>query len=138
MKGKILKAEHIDNKYIVQKQTKYGTFTASVTPHPSDFDIENDFDGFLFAEMKCDLMAYKRKAKNMKERAIGAEHLYITLCNTNISDEALMQIKKQVDNIWEEYYNTNETYHILKTSYKPLTERMLNSRRVFRKKINKD
>lgn len=77
MDGKILFANYneITGISTVCKQTKYGTFTKTVKVAEEDKDIANRYDGCYFAELKCDIAAYKRKAQNMKERAKGAEHL---------------------------------------------------------------
>ena len=140
MKGTILytKYDENDRKSTVVKQTKYGTFERSVKLHPDDEDIKNDYDGYHFAEMKCDIAAYKVKAEYMRQRAIGVQHTYNVLLDSCDEDDPIMQkLWRQVQVAWWNFDSAFETYKILRDSYKSLVEVTLRQRREFRKRIAK-
>lgn len=147
MKGTILYAEYDEGTgvSVVTKSTKYGTFTRSVRVHPDDEDIANQYDGCLFAEMKCDIAAYKEKAKFLYQRALGVRHAinvlyqadkqseYITL-DSNIID----LLQRQEENAFKLADNAHETYTILRDSYKALIENNLRTRREIRTRVKRD
>ena len=140
MKGKILFAEYNEETGIstVCKQTKYGTFTKTVKVAEEDRDIANKYDGCYFAEMKCDLAAYKRRAQNMEERAKGAQHLVNVFCSGWQYDmDAEPFLLDLVDNAWREAARARETYYLLKDSYYALVENTLRQRRELRERIAK-
>ena len=144
MKGTILYAKYDEGTGVstVTKQTKYGTFTRSVRVHPQDEDIANQYDGCYFAELKCDIAAYKERAKFMQERAKGILHAYNVLSRADLqagidSEEIWDLVKRQADiakNIADQTY---ETYKILKDSYGALIEATLRQRRKMREHIKK-
>ena len=140
MKGSILYTnfDNETNISTVTKQTKYGTFTCSVKVHSDDFDIMNEYDGYHFAEMKCDIAAYREKAQYMKQRAIGIEHAYNVLfdsCNEN--DPVMEKLWRQVNVAYWNYESALHTYQILKESYPALIQNILMQRRELRAKIEK-
>lgn len=137
MDGKILFAEYNEETGIstVCKQTKYGTYTKSVKVAEEDKDIANKYDGCYFAELKCDIAAYKRRAQNMKERAKGAEHLLWIYTQNSPEDDLRMCII--TTNIWKEANRARETYELLKNSYAALVENTIRQRREMRDHINK-
>lgn len=140
MKGLILCAEFDENNNIstITKQTKYGTFTCSVKVHPDDLDIMNEYDGFHFAEMKCDIAAYQVKAQYMKQRAIGIEHAYNVLFDSCSEDDPVMEkLWRQVNVAWWNYESALHTYQILKESYPVLVQNILTQRRQIRKRIER-
>ncbi len=140
MKGTILYTEYdeTNRKSTVVKQTKYGTFTCSVKLHPDDEDIQNDYDGYHFAEMKCDIAAYKAKAEYMRQRALGVEHSYNVLFDSCDEDDPIMQkLWRQVQVAWWNYESALETYKILRDSYISLVEVTLRQRRELRERITK-
>ena len=98
MKGKILNTKRDGRDTYVTKQTKYGTFHGKVTCADEDLDVENDLDGFIFADCKCDSQALKRKAKLMEQRAIGIEHAYNVLLKSGIDkdDPVMRKLLRQV------------------------------------------
>lgn len=137
MDGKILfsKYDMTTGVSTVCKQTKYGTFTKSVKVAEEDKDIANRFDGCYFAELKCDIAAYKRKAQNMRERAKGAEHLLWTY--TQGKPEKDSKIYALVIDAWKRADRARETYKLLQNSYYALIENTLRQRREMRERINK-
>jgi len=140
MKGTILYTEYdkSEKTYIVVKQTKYGTFIKSVKLHPEDEDIQNNYDGYHFAEMKCDIAAYKAKANYLKQRAIGVEHAYhVILDSCDLNNSVVLKLKRQVDVAWWTYQDTLETYKTLKSSYHFIVENILRQRRELRQKLEK-
>lgn len=137
MDGKILFSNYDMTTGVstVCKQTKYGTFTRTVKVAEEDKDIANRFDGCYFAELKCDIAAYKRKAQNMKERAKGAEHLLWTY--TQGKPEEDFRMCNLTTNAWIEAARARETYELLQNSYYALVENTLRQRREMREKINR-
>lgn len=137
MEGKILFSEYNMTTGVstVCKQTKYGTFTKSVRVAEEDKDIANRFDGCYFAELKCDIAAYKRRAQNMEERAKGAEHLANIFFGDTLKDD--YKVKKLADNIKKDAIKARETYKLLKSSYSALVENTIRQRREMRDRINK-
>lgn len=137
MEGKILFSEYNMTTGVstVCKQTKYGTFTKSVRVAEEDKDIANRFDGCYFAELKCDIAAYKRRAQNMEERAKGAEHLANIFFGDTLKDD--YKVKKLADNIKKDAIKARETYRLLKSSYSALVENTIRQRREMRDRINK-
>jgi hypothetical protein len=147
MKGTILYAEYDEGLGIstVIKQTKYGTFKRSVRVHPTDEDVANQYDGCMFAEMKCDIAAYKMKAKFMQERANGIFHAFSVLANAdvqmnNISEETqqpLHRLIRQYNIAQRNADQAYETYEILRDSYSAFVETTIRQRREFRDKIKR-
>ena len=147
MKGTILYAEYDENTGVstVIKQTKYGTFTRSVRVHPQDTDVANQYDGCYFAELKCDIAAYRERAKFMRERAKGITHAFNVLSHADVQRNPYMDNMKeewyalahQADLAWKHAEDAEDTYHILKDAYNALIEQTLRQRRELREKINK-
>lgn len=157
MKGTILYAEYDEGTGVstVTKQTKYGTFTRSVRVHESDQDIANQYDGCFFAEMKCDIAAYKERAKIFKARADGIWHAYHVIVfaemqrvknsleksdqevKTGFLAPMLWNLDRQAQIADRDADNAYETYTILKDSYSAFVETSLRNRRYLRKKISK-
>lgn len=137
MEGKILFAEYNEETGVstVCKQTKYGTFIKSVKVADEDKDIANQYDGCYFAELKCDIAAYKRRAQNMEERAKGARHLANIFFGDTLKDD--YKVKKLADNIEKDAIKARETYELLKSSYSALVENTIRQRREIRNRINK-
>lgn len=141
MKGTILYADYdyADGVTVVTKSTKYGTFTKSVKVHPQDQDIANKYDGWYFAEMKCDIAAYKQRAKYLQERAKGIKHAYNVLQNAYKNSESpeLEALYRQVVVAQNLADTARETYEILKSSYYVIIESALKRRREFRERAKK-
>lgn len=147
MKGTILYAEYDEGTGVstVTKQTKYGTFTRSVRVHPQDEDIANQYDGCYFAELKCDIAAYRERAKFMRERAKGITHAFNVLSHADAQANPYMDemasewylLAHQADIAWCNAEQAYETYKILKDSYTALIETTLRQRREMREHIKK-
>lgn len=149
MKGTILYAEYDEGTGVstVIKATKYGTFKRSVRVHPEDEDIANQYDGCMFAEIKCDIAAYQEKAKFLRERAKGIEHAFNVLSNADAqrADYKLDEMKQewydlyhQMDIAYARAEDAFETYTLLRDSYKALVEHNLKTRRKIRKRTAKN
>ena len=148
MKGTVLYAEYDESTgvSVVTKQTKYGTFTRSVRVHPQDKDIANQYDGCYFAELKCDIAAYKERAKFMRERAKGIQHAFdvISYANDQINYPYVNSMSRdwyllanQAYIAWHNAEQAYETYTILKESYNALIETTLRQRREMRERIKR-
>ena len=139
MKGKILNAKTQGRTTNVTKQTKYGTFHGRVTCADEDMDVQNELDGYLFAETKCDIQAYRKKVQFLKQRAIGIEHAYNVLKNSGISadDPVMKKLNRQVKIAQREAEIANRLYQSFKANFKHLVEASIKTRRKI-KKMNKD
>ena len=82
---------------VVVKQTKYGTFKAWSIPAEEDFDIATEWDGYKFAEYKCDIAIANERAKRMWERYLGIRTAYYNLCQGNDkADPILSKLERQM------------------------------------------
>lgn len=125
----------------VLKETKYGTFCGTVNLTPDDEDIANVWDGYRFAEMKCDIQAYKEKANRMLQRAIGIEHAYTVILKSydNLSgydfldvQPFLNKLEKQVDVAFKEANKAKEQYELMRDSYSGFCDHVIKQRREIR------
>ncbi len=136
MKGKILDSEYNPgySSYIL-KQTKYGAFAAEVFLQEEDIDIDNSFDGCRIAEFDCDTQAYKKKAKQLRQRAIGARILYETNKDFYKFDDngslakTVLMLENQADRA-KEYYERRKDYRPI------FIKNLLTRRREARKMID--
>ena len=139
MKGKILNAKTQGRVTNVTKQTKYGTFHGRVTCADEDMDVQNELDGYLFAETKCDIQAHKKRAQFLEQRAIGIEHAYNVLKNSGIdADDPVMQkLNRQVKIAHREASNARDVYIFSKRYFDSLvTSSIVTRRRI--KEMNKN
>lgn len=154
MRGTILEAwyepaddfEGIDGKKIhtpptarVYKETKYGTFYGEARAAECDEDIANSWDGFHFAEIKCDIQAHKQKMKIMKERAQGISHALRVVLSGNsdlVDDPVINKMYRQETDAWKNYYKAKDDYEILRDSYKSLCQHIIAQRRKIRENQN--
>lgn len=155
MKGKILDAWYTEPEDVISadgktvhslatahvyKETKYGVFFGEATAALEDEDIANQWDGYRFAEMKCDIQAYKAKAKVMKERALGVRHAYDVIVNSfkdddfNLESEVLYKLNRQVQIAWRDYEKALHHYKIFKEMYPDYCDQIVRQRREFRNK----
>ena len=144
MRGTIIDAwyEEIEDditESCICKETKYGTFTSYARPTETDKDIANSWDGFRFAETKCDIQAYKTKAKMMRERAKGIKHACdvvsraLSVQNKNFTkDETYQKFYKQYKVAMKDYYKAKEQYEIMRDSYSGFCEQIIKQRRKIR------
>jgi len=144
MNGKILWTDTVYDEsgthYVVCKNTKYGTFIGRTTLAPADEDIENTFDGFRFAELRCDIQAYHRRALNFYERYRGMLHALNVLTSSwedNDFDEDPMieALQRQVEVAYKNYLEAFDLYKRLRDSYKGYTEVVLEQRRTMHMRI---
>ena len=146
MKGTILYAKYDEETGVstVTKATKYGTFTRSVRVHSDDVDVANQYDGCLFAELKCDIAAYQERAKFMRERAKGITHAYKVLsfadaqsANFVFDDmkEEWYALAHQADIAWKNAEEAQDICRTLQEAYKALVTNTLLTRRAMRDKM---
>lgn len=125
----------------VIKETKYGTFYGRAVACEEDEDIANSWDGFRFAEMKCDIKAYKAKAKMLRERAKGIKHAMDVIA---FSDAELMfsecyeKLERQYNVALNEYDKAVDYYISLEEVYPAYCSQIIKQRREFRDKRYKE
>ena len=129
--------------YYVIKTSKYGVFKNSVTPCPADYENINDWDGYKFAERKCDIDIIHAKTKILKERARGILNLHKTLY-TKYKDKkdyfmapALDDIYYQYEIAQKEYEKVYEQYKYMRDSFSDYTTRMIQRRKELNDKLKK-
>jgi len=144
MRGTIVDAWYVDTEdglgeCCVCKETKYGTFISYAKPAEIDKDVANSWDGMRFAETKCDIKAYKAKAKIMRERAQGIQHACNVIVRSNaakgidiVENEVYQQLQKQCDVAWNNYKRAREQYEIMRDSYSGFCDQILKQRRKMR------
>ena len=139
MKGRILESQYIpDYNSFVMKETKYGTFAAETILREEDSDIDNSFDGCRISEYKCDLQAYKEKAKRLRERAIGVETAYKNIRQSESGDDLVMiKLDRQVEYAWREYHKAKEYYERMRDYLPMFIESLGKQRREMREKTEK-
>ena len=129
--------------YGVKKSSKYGIFTNTVTPCPQDYGNVNDWDGYRFAERKCDIDIAHARAKVLKERAQGILNVHKTLYTKY---KAIEDYEKSIflDDLYYQYKLAQKEYEIAYAQYKYMrdsfseyTTRMINRRKEINKKIKK-
>ena len=82
---------------IVHKQTKYGEFRSHAIPAEEDFEVATEWDGYKFAEYKCDVQYMNERAKRFYERYLGIRSAYNNLCQDNDkNDPILLKLERQV------------------------------------------
>lgn len=141
MRGRIIYNEYTEETgyTIVEKATQYGAFMGEAQVHPSDRDIANAWDGYNFAEMKCDIQAAKEKAKWMRQRAIGAENAWKTLIHMGNNDEkTLINLAHQVESMHKEADRYKEIYEEMRDAYPAYTQIMLDHRRQLRNRVKEN
>jgi hypothetical protein len=127
--------------YYVTKSSKYGIFTCSVKPCPQDYPNINDWDGYRFAERKCDIEIAHTKAKVLKERARGILNVHKTLHTKYKATKqyelgiVLGDIYYQYELAQEEYEKAYAQYKYMKDSFPDYTSRMIERRKQLNKKL---
>ena len=149
MRGQIIDSFWDEDRGVATliKATPYGTFVESCEAAPEDRDIMTSWDGFHFAEMKCNIQAMRAKAKQMRQRAIGAENALKALdkMNSNAIDEegypvldsyTLDKLERQVRAAFREADKCQENYEEARGAYQAYTDILLNRRRALRNKVS--
>jgi len=127
--------------YYVTKSSKYGIFTCSVKPCSQDYSNINDWDGYRFAERKCDIEIAHAKAKNLRERAHGILNVYKTLktkYEASKNYEGLVVIEDlyyQYELAQKEYEKAYNQYKYMKDSFPDYTSRMIERRKQLNEKL---
>jgi len=127
--------------YYVTKSSKYGIFTCSVKPCVQDYSNISDWDGYRFAERKCDIEIAHTKAKVLKERAQGILNSYKTLktkYEASKNYEGLIVIEDlyyQYELAQKEYKKVYAQYKYMKDSFPDYTSRMIERRKQLNKKL---
>lgn len=129
--------------YHVIKSSKYGVFHGIVIPCPQDYENINDWDGYKFAERKCDIKIIHAKAKILRERTRGILDVYKTLktkYEVSKNYEGLVVIEDlyyQYKIAQKEYKKAYEQYKYMRDSFSDYTTRMINRRKELNNKIKK-
>ena len=119
----------------VIKETKYGTFYGRAVACEEDEDIANSWDGFRFAEMKCDIKASKAKAKLLRERAKGIKHALDVIAFSDAElmfSECFEKLEHQYYVALKEYEKEVEHYTSLEEIYPAYCAQIIKQRREFR------
>ena len=133
---------HIPTYHVI-KSSKYGIFEGVVTPCKQDYENINDWDGYRFAERKCDIQIIHAKAKILKERARGILNTYKTLYtkykNAKNYEQApfLGDLYYQYELAQKEYKKAYEQYKYMRDSFSDYTTRMIERRKELNKKLEK-
>ena len=127
--------------YGVKKSSKYGIFQGTVTPCSLDYNNINDWDGYLFAERKCNIQIMHAKAKILKERANGILNVHKTL-HTKYKTTKQYEFGIVLDDIYyqyklaqKEYEKAYNQYKYMKDSFPDYTSRMIERRKQLNKKL---
>lgn len=127
--------------YHVIKSSKYGVFHGSVIPCLQDYENINDWDGYKFAERKCDINIIHAKAKILKERARGILNVHKTLYTKykdtkNYEQTSFLEdLYYQYEVAQKEYEQTYLQYKYMKEGFSDYTTRMINRRKELNNKI---
>ena len=133
---------HIPTYHVI-KSSKYGVFHGNVIPCSQDYDNINDWDGYRFAERKCDIQIIHAKAKILKERAQGILSVYKTLktkYEASKNYEGLVVIEDlyyQYEIAQKEYEKAYKQYKYMRDSFSDYTTRMIERRKKLSDKIQK-
>ena len=136
MKGKILNARRDGKQTYITKQTKYGTFQGQVKLADEDKDVESDFEGYNFAEIKCDIQALKTKMKFFEQRALGIKHAYNVLLKSGVQekDEVMRKLARQLKIAERDAKDLKEKYTKSQDNFKNYVELCLEVRRKIKNK----
>ena len=129
--------------YHIIKSSKYGVFHGTVMPCPQDYDNINDWDGYHFAERKCDIEIAHAKAKILRERARGILNVHKTLYTKYKATKqydmnmapTLADIYYQYELAQQEYEKAYSQYKYMKDSFPEYTSRMIERRKQVNKKL---
>jgi hypothetical protein len=127
--------------YHVIKSSKYGVFHGTVMPCPQDYDNINDWDGYRFAERKCDIDIIHARSKVLKERAQGILNAHKTLFDKYKATKnydmapALADLYYQYELAQKEYKRVYEQYKYMRDSFPDYTTRMIERRKQLNNKI---
>ena len=155
MKSKILKSEKIIENgrisYLVVKGTKYGVFTGQVSvcneDMPEDLSSISDMNGYKYSERKCDIQALHEKAKRLRSKVEGVEHLLTVLTNkyeetssseTEEQKKLLKDIEHQLGIFRREYEDVYRKYCYMKKDFRDYTTRNNENRLKTLKDLQKD
>lgn len=128
--------------YHVIKTNKYGTFEGIVVPCEQDYENINDWDGYRFAERKCDIKIAHAKARILKERAQGILNIYKTLktkYEASKNYEGLVVIEDiyyQYKLAQKEYQKIYTQYKYMRDSFSDYTSRMIERRKQVNERLN--
>jgi len=135
MKGTILNTRIEGRDTYVTKQTKYGTFHGKVTCADEDLDVQNELDGYVFAEAKCDTQSLKQRAHYLDQRMIGIQHAYNVLEKSGISadDPVMQKLSRQIKIARREAETAYKVYQVSEAYFKNLVESSIKTRRKIQK-----
>lgn len=118
---------------IVVKKTPYGNYTGISIAEEEDADITNEWDGYRFAECKCDMKYLKERSKRMYERYLGIKMAYNNLSQTEPTSagaaEMLDKLKRQMHIAKRDAEQARQEYEHRKETYVSFTDAVLAERR---------
>lgn len=138
MRGKILESYYDEEEGFssVTKHTKYGAFTAEAYCHPEDRDIQNEWDGCRFAEVKCDIAALHEKIKMMRQRLVGMDQLLDIINREQNAEKICYGLYKDMLDLRNSVYGQIEVdierYETFKNNFNKFADTVLANRRKFR------
>lgn len=144
MKDNILRADFNEETGVstVTVQTKWGTFTHSVTVDEEDKAIANKWDGCKFAHYLCIIDKMKAKSRAFRERSIGMDSagdviidaIRQTRTVTRQDAETLNRIREQAYFAAREANRCADIAKRLKEEYPKYIEETLSTRRQLRQR----
>ena len=144
MKDNILRADFNEETGVstVTVQTKWGTFTHSVTVDEEDKEIANKWDGCKFAHYLCVIDKMKAKSRAFRERSIGMDSagdviidaIRLTRTVTRQDAETLNRIREQAYFAAREANRCADIAKRLKEEYPKYIEETLSTRRKLRQR----
>ena len=91
----------------VKISTNFGNIEKFVKVAEADKDIANQFDGCYIAEFDCHVEMYRRKARALYQRYIGAKELIDTW------PQLENMCGKKIEDMHKRYKEANDKYHSL-------------------------
>lgn len=121
----------------VVKQTRYGTFYSTVRCQECDKDIKNRWDGYYFADIKCEIKSQKMKLRLFKEREKEVVHL-LNVAKQGKNNPAVVDfLERQLKVLQKEIGRIQEGIETVQKEYPNLVKKTLKKRRDFREKTRK-
>lgn len=118
----------------IVKQTPYGTFYSTVRCQECDKDIKNRWDGYYFADIKCEIKSQKMKLRLFKEREKEVVHLLNVAKQGKNNPVVIDFLERQLRALQKEVGRIQEGIETVQKEYPNLVKKTLKKRRDFRKK----
>lgn len=112
----------------VRKATPYGTFSGFASAEEEDWDVANEWDGYAFAEYKCDLQALHAKTRQESMRLNGMRRVLAHLDKDHWDDT----MRNTVTSLEAQVRRDREACRKMREGYIPYTEKVNALRRAVR------